>query len=205
MDFADATSILNDLDSQVKKLEEIELRDQDQTSEDVFKHLLIYYLLKDEVIKAKFLWKRLPAQLKQNRTAEESELVRLWNIAVLIIKRHHVQIFGLVNRYRIGNGLQFFSSQELNDLLCLLVEKTRDRLFELVTFAYTSISVDELAQLVGLSNEEVIRDSLKREWCMDDTKSYLLPRAKTTTEVLHNPNREQMQQLTSLVSYLESL
>jgi COP9 signalosome complex subunit 8 len=207
MEFVDASSILNELDSQIKKLEETELRDQAATDEDVYKRLLIYYLLQDSEMKAKFLWKRVPDHFKQSNAEQQelSELNRLWQVAVLLIKRQYAQAFELVNRFKQEKN-EFFRSIELNNLLALLVEKIRDRLFDLVNVAYSSIRIDELAKLVGLDCERALAAALKREWVLDETKEYLLPKLTVKTpQQTDNTNSEQMHQLTKLVSYLEAL
>lgn len=47
----------------LKELEDIELLNGDNTREDVYMHLMIFYLLTNQPQKAKFVWKRIPTSL----------------------------------------------------------------------------------------------------------------------------------------------
>ena len=200
MDIVESNS-LNDLKERIKNLEDIELRDQDETSDNVYKHLLIYYLLDENVMKAKILWKRIPKQLKSE---QQTELNKLWNLVQHQIQRHYTQTFELINRHRNANALNMFSNQELNNLVLQFADKTRERLLNLIDAAYSSISIQELSQMLGLNSDEVVRICLLREWELDETKNFLFPKRKENKENVGISNRVQMQQLTSLVSYLEA-
>ena len=70
-------------------------------------------------MKAKFLWKRIPANLK----VEQSELNRLWVLIQFFINRKYAQAFNLANQYKSAN--QSWSNAQLNSLVELLVEKSR--------------------------------------------------------------------------------
>jgi hypothetical protein len=123
-------------------------------------------------MKAKFLWKRIPSHLK----IEQSELNRLWVLIQLFINRKYAQAFSLANQYKSAN--QNWSNTELNSLVELLIEKSRERLFELVNVAYSSINVQELATNLGLSQEETTRIALSQGWALDDAKNFLMPKKK---------------------------
>jgi hypothetical protein len=197
-------SSVNNFQEQILRLVETELRDQDQTSEQVYKHLIVLYLIEDETQKAKFLWKRIPAHLKSDA---QSELRRVWLVAQNLIQRNYAQAFDHVN----ANKNIAWQSEELTRLFDLLVETSRERLFELVRVAYTSIGCHELAQMLGLSEQETSRIALSQGWSMDPTnESYLITPKKNCANLASSstnniiPNRTQMQQLTSLVSFLET-
>lgn len=186
----------------VRRLEEIELRDQDETKEEVYKSLLIHYLLEEEPVRAKLLWKRIPNSVKQG-----AELARLWNLAQFFIQRQYSNAFELINTHKSASGqIQFFAQQDLNDLVTLLVEKTVQRLFDLVGVAYSSIRIRELAAMLQKSNDQVVKMALDREWLLDESNDYLFPKSKQENQADVNiANKVQMNQLTSLVSYLEAI
>ena len=205
MEFSDSTTILSEINEKIRSLEEKELRDQDDTSEDVYKHLLVYYLIQNEVMKAKFMWKRVPKHFKQ--LDQNSELNRIWNLAQFLIQRQYAQAFEIVQRFRVQNSnkINFFSNQELNNLLSLLVDKSIERLFDLINTAYSSISIQEMATQFCLNPTDIVKMALGKGWQLDESKLFLLPKRRQDREIVEIPNRVQMKQLTNLVSYLEAL
>jgi hypothetical protein len=120
-------------------------------------------------MKAKFLWKRIPSYLK----IENSELNRLWLLAQCLIQRKYAQAFEIVNRYKIAN--LNWQNQELANLVEFLIEKSKERYFQLVIVAYSSINIQELAINLGLTTDETIKVALSQGWTLDSTQSFLIP------------------------------
>ena len=121
-------------------------------------------------MKAKFLWKRIPIHLKQDTT---SELNRLWLLAQFLIQRKYAQAFDMVNRYKSAN--QNWQHQELTNLVDFLIEKSKERFFQLVNVAYSSISIQEFAINLGLTVEETTRIAITQGWTLDNSKTFLIP------------------------------
>ena len=186
----------------IKSLEENELVNQDDTHEDIYKQLIIYYLLENEPMKAKFLWKRIPSHLKQQG---QSELNQLWTFSEFLIKRQYSEAFGLINKHQNANKIQFLSNTDLNSLITLLVEKTKERILDLINVAYSSISLNDISSLFSITTDEVLKLALAREWTQDDSKQFLITRRKQDKEISNIHNKIQMQQLTNLVSYLDTI
>jgi hypothetical protein len=202
----DSSDFSSNISEKINNLEEIELKDGDETREDVYKQLLIYYLLEEEPMKAKFLWKRIPSSLKPQEENSASELARLWSLCKLFIQRQYSQAFELINRHNNSSELSFFKNGDLNKILRLLLDKTRERLVDLVSVAYSSINTQELANLLCLDLRETRNLCLqKQNWEQDESGEYLRPGRKEASDVVEIPNRIQMNQLTSLVSYLEAV
>lgn len=121
-------------------------------------------------MKAKFLWKRIP---KSMRAVEGNELVHLWNLIQLLIQQKYSQLFELSNMHKK------WSSDELTTLFTTLIEKTRERLFDLISVAYSSINIKEMAIMFGISDDEIVRICLNNKgWSMDETRHYLIPKKK---------------------------
>lgn len=119
-------------------------------------------------MKAKFLWKRIPKTVR----SERSELSSLWGLIQLLIQQKYSQLFDLANIHKN------WSSSELTTLFASLIEKTRERLFDLISVAYSSIDIREMAAMFGISDEEIVRISLSKGWTLDETRHYLLPKKK---------------------------
>ncbi len=95
-------------------------------------------------MKAKFLWRRIPIEMRQ----QSEELNRVWLIVQLLIQRKYDQAFQVYNQINANN--QCWSSNELNELINYLIDISRQRVFDLVNLAYSSINIQELANMLGL-------------------------------------------------------
>jgi hypothetical protein len=124
-------------------------------------------------MKAKFLWKRIPDILKQD---PNNELNSLWSLIRFLIQRKYSEAFGLANQYKSSN--RTWSSTDLSNLLDNLMEKSKERVLDLVNLAYSSIHVQEFANLFGLSVDDAKKMALVRDWTLDESKTYLLPKKK---------------------------
>jgi hypothetical protein len=122
---------------------------------------------------AKFLWKRIPNTLKSDTN---NELNSIWLIVRPLIQRQYNQAFEVANNYKRSN--KTWSSHELAQLLDILIEISKERLFDLINVAYSSINLQEFADFFGLSCDEAKNIALSREWIMDETNIYLLPKRR---------------------------
>ncbi len=175
-------------------------------------------------MKAKFLWKRTPKSFKAD---SQSELQRIWSLAQFLIQRKYNQAFEFVNQLKKVNYT--WSDPEIEVLFERLIEISKEKLFDLLNFAYSTINVQELATILSISNEEAIGVAIGRNWTLDESKLFLLPKKKRKNpffllflfffklnfysqiiyptekiEIAEIPNQLQMQQLTNLVSFLET-
>jgi len=144
---------------------------QDETNESVYKSLLLLYSLNDESMKAKFLWKRLPTALKKNAVDNQTELFQIWSLVQLLVERKYSQAFSCAYQLKSYQ----WSSEELGHLARQLVHASRERLFDLLNVAYSSISVKELANLLSSSTDEALKAALAQKWSLDETKEFLVP------------------------------
>lgn len=179
-------------------------------------------------MKAKLLWKRIPLNVKQDT---RSELSALWQFSKLFIQRKYAQLFELANQLK-SNSNHEWSTSELKSQFERLVEKTQSDLFDLISLAYSSISVRDLSHLFAMSNnpERVVELTNAKGWTLDESRNFLIPKKKRTyqahnclfslylnlsisifkyiliesMEIVDIPNQLQMQQLTNLVSFLET-
>ena len=62
-------------------------------SNDVYAKLLAIYLHEDDLCSAKFLWKRIPDQAKN----ECAELAQIWNVGKAMWNGNLSEVFSLIN------------------------------------------------------------------------------------------------------------
>lgn len=128
-------------------------------------------------MKAKFLWKRLPNDLRASATQTKSELFNIWSFTKLFIERKYSETFTLVNEL-ISSSYQW-SSDEIKNLIEKLIVVSKERLMDMVNYAYLSIKVQDFAHLLGISNEEAIKIGFEQKWTIDETKTFLVPKKKS--------------------------
>ncbi len=80
--------------------------------------------------------------------------------------------FELANRYSTTE----WSSDELRLLVSKLIETTKENVFNLISYAYSSININELASLLCLTVDQIVQIAREREWSLDDTQQYFIPR-----------------------------
>ena len=114
------------------------------------------------------LWKRIPTSVK----ASDAELAKVWEVVQFLIQRKFGQAFETASRF--GS----WSSQDLELCIKRLVEKSKQRMFDLIKTAYSSINVQEVANCLNLSNEETFRLGLVQGCSIDETNSFLIPKKK---------------------------
>ena len=127
-------------------------------------------------MKARFLWKRLPSTLKTSAIENKSELYHVWSLIQLFIERKYSAAFTLIQQQRAANFQ--WSTLETRNLVEQLVDVSKKRLLDLISLAYLSINVQEMASLFGVSDTDAINLGLSENWSLDDTKTFLNPLKK---------------------------
>ena len=70
--------------------------------------------------------------------------------------------------------------------------------------AYTSISIGDFAQLVGLTEAEAVHLAEGQEgWSVDSESKMILPQRLVGKQVEPPPSAEKLRQLTDYIAYLE--
>lgn len=115
----------------------------------------------------------MPAALKNPAVENQTELFHLWSLIQHLIERKYSQAFAYANQQLKSYQ---WSSEELGNLIKQLMQTVQERLFDLLSLAYSSISVKELASLLGcVSTDEALKAGLDINWSLDDTKEFLIP------------------------------
>ncbi|ETO26544.1 hypothetical protein RFI_10593 [Reticulomyxa filosa] len=165
-----------------------------------YKFQLLTYLIQNELPLAKYLWKRLPAELKNPNLASEqqdtakgrlffadyyakfrahaSEIQALWTIGQCMWREDFANVAKNINGFKWSSYLKPFVGE--------LEREHRQRMVELVNQAYTSISMKELAEtyLGGTLDSTTVKDiealvSQQDNWTID-------PKDKQVIVIAHN-------------------
>jgi len=153
--------------------------------------LLAYYILND-LNSARFLWKRIPSEIRASNT----ELQAIWTVGKHLwpATRNYPEVY---NSLRAVDWHPQYAI-----LVSALEEAFRERTLQLISRAYSMISLKDCANLVGLSDEEMLAFATSLGWDYDDTSNYLRP-VKKKVEQEERTSLEQLQQLTEYIVFLE--
>uniref|UniRef100_A0A0A9W9W4 COP9 signalosome complex subunit 8 n=1 Tax=Lygus hesperus TaxID=30085 RepID=A0A0A9W9W4_LYGHE len=183
--------MLANLDQAADELEKQEMQVQGGVAPpDVYARLLAIYLLQYDLCNAKFLWKRIPPSVK----AQNAEIGNIWAVGKAMWLRDAPGI------YTALNSTQW--SDDVAPIMAALVDKVRERCLGLVSQAYTSVTLDTLSKLLGVSPSEAGTIALSNSWTVEDKLAYPIkpqPQQKQLTST-----EQQLQILTNFVSFLEN-
>ena len=95
-------------------------------------------------------------------------------------------------------------SESVGSIMEAVKAKTQARFVSLVGNSYSSISLPEFANYVGLPSEEALQLAKEQPgWSYDDTRNLVLPVKLETAETESIPSEQQLQLLTDFVAFLE--
>jgi len=178
------------LDEVLAITEDFELDACNQDIKPFYTVQLLAYLISDDLDSGRFLWKRIPTEIKKS----DIELQSVWGIG----QRLWVQDYaGAYAAFKSFNWTPLHAT-----LVEILEESFRERSFAVTAKAYSVVSVKSLALLLGQSVDDVSKYAVSKGWeVVADgflkTKPVSQPKFETAT--LAN-----MQSLTDYVVYLES-
>ncbi|ELT95352.1 hypothetical protein CAPTEDRAFT_154607 [Capitella teleta] len=160
-------------------------------SAQVYGQLLALYLLQNDVVNAKFLWKRIPQSIKTANV----ELALIWAIGQNMWQRDFPKIY---------ENLKQEWSEPMKPIIEAITEATRKRALMLVAQAYSSIKADECAAYAGLPVNETVDVVVEMGWTADPHSRMITPKKIDKPEETIMPSEQQMNKLTEYVSVLES-
>ena len=190
--------VQSDFLTQQEALEQQELTSADGVAPlDVYKKLLLIYLMESDLTNAKFLWKRIPSNLKT-----DNELVVIWQIGQSLWKKEFANVYFIINSQEW--------SEEVKELTQKLYTILQKRMTKLVADSYSVIKLEALSKLVGISDEQQLKEyALSNSWEVDsESKLVKITRNKTILKTrTDSPDRslsESLLRLTNYVSFLEN-
>ncbi|KAJ1696306.1 hypothetical protein LUZ63_004818 [Rhynchospora breviuscula] len=153
-------------------------------------HLLGHLYIND-LNSARFLWKSVPQSIKEARP----ELVAAWKIGQCLWTKDYAGVY---------NAVQGFDwSPETSGIVTSFLENYRKKMFDLLTFAYSTIIISDVAHFMGMSEEDATKYAVEHGWSLDvPSKMLTVEKPKITTE--QKVDSSKLQRLTEFVFHLEN-
>ncbi|XP_015510728.1 COP9 signalosome complex subunit 8 [Neodiprion virginianus] len=184
--------VLKEVEKLLDELEKAELEAPNGgATPQTYTQLLAVYLYQNDICNAKYLWKRIPANVKAN----SNELQQVWLVGQRMWQRDWPAVHA---------ALSTEWSEDINSIMNALKENVRERAVILISEAYSSLTLITLASMTGLSAPEAQTLATEREWKIEGDmvqpkridKDYHLGQNSLTEDQLHK--------LTQFVSFLEN-
>ncbi|OEL29959.1 COP9 signalosome complex subunit 8 [Dichanthelium oligosanthes] len=189
-------------------------------------HLLAHLYLND-LNSARFFWKSLPQEVKDARP----ELTAVWSIGQCLWNRDYAGVYTAAQGFEWDPNLADFITAFLGEyqiFVCYDTESYRKRIFQLLTSAYSTIIVADVAHFMGMSEEDATNcmflnpptfdclrfrlclecvssaweDAVQNGWSLDAATNMLTvkkPKAQTNQKL----DASKLQRLTECVFHLE--
>ncbi|CRL01030.1 CLUMA_CG014268, isoform A [Clunio marinus] len=138
------------LEQLVKMLEKQELENSIQDPK-LYHELFAAYLYLDDLVNARFLWKRIPLAVK----ASNEELERMHKVYEALW-RNEMSDFFQFSDYKWSPGVA--------EVMYELVEKIKADNIQLVSYAYSSIHENVLADMIKQTTEEITETCKRLGW-----------------------------------------
>lgn len=184
--------IREDLISTCAELERQELTSPTgEATAQEYAQLLAIYLCQGDLCNAKFLWKRIPAPLKNSN----EELALIWKVGQCMWKRDYPAAY---------SALQAPWSDAVRPIMEALHEELRSRAIGLIANAYSSITLSDLSAMAGINEREAEKISNERGWLIDAETDMVRPVRPPPSSQVTTSSEGQLNKLTDYVSFLEN-
>ncbi|OWZ20184.1 COP9 signalosome complex subunit [Phytophthora megakarya] len=162
-------------------------------SPDFYASYLLVVLLAKSLNDARFLWKRIPVEMKQ--TSEE--LCNVWEVGKALWERNLAAAYA---------AMDYDWSPSLQGLIEALKTSTREGTAELLSLAYSTISVSDVALALGFArHEDALQYCSSLGWDVSTADQLILP--KPLGNVRRGPSTvvdlDQLDTLSKTVLHLE--
>ncbi|KAL7643969.1 UNVERIFIED_CONTAM: hypothetical protein RMT77_005981 [Armadillidium vulgare] len=157
----------------------------------IYQQLLAIYLLQNELSAAKFLWKRIPT----NSKSSTPELAKIWEVGQNLWQRDFQGVYSSISKDW---------SPSVKPIMEALKEKLSERAINLVSLAYASIGLDDLAQILNLSREDALARAKELLWTFDQATQMVFPTKPKPKMHAPLPSEDQLRRLAEYVSFLEN-
>ncbi|KFM73086.1 hypothetical protein X975_17624, partial [Stegodyphus mimosarum] len=132
-------------------------------SPQLYGQLLAIYLLQNDLPNAKYLWKRIPRNIKE----ENPELGKIWVVGQKLWQCHSSVYLALEEDW----------PDHIKPILSAIVDITRSRALRLIAKAYSSISVEKVASFLGMSAEDCVEGLSSLGWEVDAACKIVKPKS----------------------------
>lgn len=152
-------------------------------------HLLAHFYVHD-INSARFLWKTIPSSIKESNP----EVNAVWKIGQQLWLRNYGGVHEAVR------GFEW--SPELQGFISAFSELYTKEIFQLLVSAYSTISVEDVALFLGMSEDAATSYVLQQGWTVDNASRMLTVKKQPVASVQKLDPRK-LQQLTEYVFHLE--
>jgi len=161
-------------------------------SDEVYEKMLALYLLKNDTIQAKLLWKRIPAAAK----TRSADLGKLWEVGKLMYERKRSLLGKQLAKGGWGGAVA--------PLMAALNAKHTEQTLALVAKAYQSIGFTDLTDLLNMSVDEMVERVSSLGWGVDRGAELVTPApAPDPATATSMESDKQLHRLAMYVSFLE--
>ncbi|XP_046676262.1 COP9 signalosome complex subunit 8 [Homalodisca vitripennis] len=177
----------NNLSAIATEIEKKELEADGSVTPLMYAQLLAIYLYQNDLCNAKFLWKRIPSQAK----AENPELAHVWSVGKAMWQRDFPAVYTALNATMWTDNVA--------EIMKAVHQEVVRRATQLVCRAYTSVSINTAAALIGTTPEAIAQ---QKGWRVEGnlvSPPHPSPPVPTLTS-----SEEQLTKLTDFVSFLEN-
>lgn len=161
-------------------------------SGQVYTQLLALYLHQYDLCNAKLLWKRIP----RNITVSNPEILAVWSVGQKLWKKDLPATYLALGAYNW--------SEVVSEIMTDLRKNLRERCLNLIGQSYSTVSMDTVITMTGLSKDAVISTCQDRKWQVSSDGTMITPVRPTQPAPLHTSSEDQLFKLTDFVSFLEN-
>jgi hypothetical protein len=157
-----------------------------------YTQLLSLYLATGQICESKFLWKRIP----QNMKSSSEELGALWGVGQTLWNKDNRSFHTAVKSFQWSTAI--------SPVVDKIVENVRETTLRLFGSVYTCIKIQDAGELLGMDEQEVVSliSSSFNGWRVQDGLLYPI---EPKTHKIHSISADdQIARLTDYVSVLEN-
>ncbi|EGG19196.1 COP9 signalosome complex subunit 8 [Cavenderia fasciculata] len=176
----------NDFKNILSWCTENELRLQQDKFVKYYNVFLINYLIANDITNARFLWNRIPSEIK----GADPHLKTIWALAKYISQLNYAHIY---------KHLAINFGPELAPFINELKVSFQRRVFDLISNSYSNISIKDASLYLGISPEEVVRFTQTNGWEKDPSSDSVKPVPVKPVEQVGNGTKK----IHSLTDYIK--
>lgn len=150
---------------------------------------LVALLIQNNLTGAKFLWKRMPGELKKGNES----LQALWDIGKALFTNSVA---------KAHKSLQHAFQPRTKMLVDRLSTQIRDTEIDLLCRSYSSVRASDAATRLGMDEAATVAYCQKLGWAFDSAKNLLRPKKLASGQIRHT-DLKQLTQLSQYVTFLE--
>uniref|UniRef100_A0A6B2EGA7 Putative signalosome subunit 2 csn8 n=1 Tax=Phlebotomus kandelakii TaxID=1109342 RepID=A0A6B2EGA7_9DIPT len=182
------------IDQQIAALERQELEAPNGVASlQLYTELFAAYLYKNDLSQARFLWKRIP----QNIKGGNAELERMFTVLQCLWSNKNVEFY---------KAITYDWSKTIAKIMNDLKEKVQAETINLIGRAYSSIFENVFVDMTNYSPDAVTDTCKSLNWEIGDgpPPRLIIPKKPPVEKMAFTSCEDQLQKLTDFVSFLEN-